>query len=174
MADKGPDRERTLNDITNTGVTAALIGGARVRGWAGAQQLSHPTSVPISGFALSNLHSIGEDDIEDNDALIVAVYMLSVVAVHACTCSCLTSAMVYRKANSLTDDDAPAWALANQRLLKLPWSKFVMGCSCYILSVIVQALHLLEPIPWVRYTTLAVGIMSMSTVVFTAIALRAL
>ena len=35
MVDKGPDRERTLNDITNTGVTAALIGGARVRGWAG-------------------------------------------------------------------------------------------------------------------------------------------
>jgi hypothetical protein len=32
MADKGPDRERTLNDLMNTGVTAALIGGARVHG----------------------------------------------------------------------------------------------------------------------------------------------
>lgn len=48
--DKGPDRERTLNDITNTGVTAALIGGARVRGWAGAQHALSPHLRPNFRF----------------------------------------------------------------------------------------------------------------------------
>ena len=46
MADKVVDRERTLNDITNTGVTAALIGGACVRAWAGAQHALSPLAVP--------------------------------------------------------------------------------------------------------------------------------
>ena len=45
MADKVVDRERTLNDITNTGVTAALIGGACVRAWAGAQHALSPLAV---------------------------------------------------------------------------------------------------------------------------------
>ena len=117
---------------------------------------------------------MGEDDIGEHDALNVIVYMLSFVAVHANTCSCLSSAMLYRKANSLADDDVPVWAQANQRLLKLPWLKFVMGCSCYIISVIFQSLRTLEPIPGVRYTALAIGTMSMSTVVVTAITLRAL
>jgi|TARA_B110001469_G_C9459214_1_gene231499 hypothetical protein len=128
----------------------------------------------MSGFALSNLQSIGEDDIGEHDALNVVVYLLSFVAVHACTCSCLTSAMLYRKANSLTDDDVPVWAQANQLVLKLPWMKFFVGCSCYIISVIFQSLRTLEAIPGVRYTALAIGIMSMSTVVLTAITLRAL
>ena len=49
MADKGPDRERTLNDITNTGVTAALIGGSRACvGGLVLSMLSDPT--PPSRF----------------------------------------------------------------------------------------------------------------------------
>ena len=100
--------------------------------------------------------------------------MLSFIAVHANTCSCLTSAMLYRKANSLPDDDVRVWAQANQRLLKLPWMKFVMGTACYIISVIFITLRTLEPMPGVRYTALAIGIMSMSTVAVTAITLRAL
>ena len=145
---------------------------AREVGWF-SMQLSRPTSGPISGFALSNLHSIGDDDIGDHDVLNLIVYVLSFIAVHANTCSCLTSAMLYRKANALDDDEAPAWARANQRLLKLPWTKFVMGCSCYIISVIFQSLRALEATPGARYTALAIGIMSMSTVVFTALILRA-
>ena len=174
MADKVVDRERTLNDITNTGVTAALIGGACVRAWAGAQHALSPLAVPTVGFALSNLQTIGPDDVGEHDALNTITYMLSFVAVHASTCSCLTSAMLYRKANSLTDDDVPVWAQANQLLLRLPWLKFVMGCSCYIVSVIFQSLATLESFPGVRYTALAIGLMSMSTVVLTAVTLRAL
>ena len=64
--DKGPDRERTLNDITNTGVTAALIGGARVRGLAGAQHALSPHLRPNFRLrAEHNLHRIGGDDIEE-------------------------------------------------------------------------------------------------------------
>ena len=135
---------------------------------------SHPSLSQTVGFALSNLQTIGPDDVGEHDALNTITYMLSFVAVHASTCSCLTSAMLYRKANSLTDDDVPVWAQANQLLLRLPWLKFVMGCSCYIVSVIFQSLATLESFPGVRYTALAIGLMSMSTVVLTAVTLRAL
>ncbi len=135
-----------------------------------------PPPTTQSGFALSNLQGI-EADSDGNivtDTVNVFIYMLSFIAVHANTCSCLTSAMLYRKANSLTDDDVPVRAQANQLLLRLPWLKFVMGCSCYIVSVIFQSLATLESFPGVRYTALAIGLMSMSTVVLTAVTLRAL
>lgn len=64
----GPGRDRILNDVMNTVVAAALIGG----------------------FALGNISgvsTVGEKTIDK------IIYMLSFVAVHACTCSCLTSAM---------------------------------------------------------------------------------
>ena len=43
------------------------------------------------GFALSNLQTIGADDVGEHDALNTITYMLSFVAVHASTCSCLTT-----------------------------------------------------------------------------------
>ena len=60
-------KDQLLNDVTNTGVAAALIGG----------------------FALGNLHSdVSEEPME------ITIYMLSFIAVHACTCSCLTSCLL--------------------------------------------------------------------------------
>ena len=64
----GLDRERLCNDILNTGVMGALIGG----------------------FALSNLQA-GFDTAVTLD---VAIYLTSFIGVHACTCSCVTSALL--------------------------------------------------------------------------------
>ena len=66
--DGGLDRERLCNDILNTGVMGALIGG----------------------FALSNLQA-GFDTAVTLD---VAIYLTSFIGVHACTCSCVTSALL--------------------------------------------------------------------------------
>ena len=60
------NREKMLNDLVNTGVMAALIGG----------------------FALSNL----QRDYDVNNGWDVSIYMTSLIAIHLCTCSCLTSA----------------------------------------------------------------------------------
>ena len=55
------DRDRVCNDQMNTGVVAALIGG----------------------FAYESLR----DGINDGTQLDKAIFMMSLVAVHACTCN---------------------------------------------------------------------------------------
>ena len=136
----GSERDKLLNDVMNTGIAAALVGG----------------------FALGNIQ---ESDRVSENWMDIALYMLSFVAVHACTCSCLTSAMFYRVANMLRSDEVLPWMKSKAILLKLPWYKFAMGCASYILAVIVLAFRALENLPFWRYAALVIGIMSMSTVV---------
>ena len=124
----------------NTGVTAALIGG----------------------FALSNLQGTVEDE-----WLAVIAYLLSFASVHACTCACLTSAMLYRHANMLGEEEAAAWANCHKLMISMPWYKFAMGCSSYIISVIVMSLTALEATDVARWLALVIGIMSVSTVLMT-------
>ena len=104
------DRERLLNDIANTGVMGALIGG----------------------FALSNVQM----EYDMAVGLEVAIYLCSFVTVHACTCSAVTAALLFRVANALPDSRAPRWAAQNAVLLKLPMMKFGVGCLFYLLSVV--------------------------------------
>ena len=53
----------------------------------------------------------------------VIIYMLSFISIHSCTCSCLTSAMLYRYGNVLSDDDIVGWAKRYPKLLLLPFQK---------------------------------------------------
>ena len=57
----------------------------------------------------------------------VAIYLMSVIGVHANTCSCLTSALLYRVANALDDRDVEAWAGHYSFFLSLPTIKFGIG-----------------------------------------------
>lgn len=132
------DRERLLNDILNTGVNGALIGG----------------------FALGNMQM--EYDSPEWPRLDVAIYMTSFVGVHACTCACVTSALLYRVANGLPDLAAPDWAEKNRILLMMPITKFGMGCVSYLCSVVLISFRDLEAILFWQYVALAVGLMSMS------------
>ena len=132
------DRERLLNDILNTGVNGALIGG----------------------FALGNMQM--EYESPEWPQLDVAIYMTSFVGVHACTCACVTSALLYRVANRLPDLAAPDWAQKNKMLLMMPMAKFGMGCIAYLCSVVLISYRDLEAISVWRYIALAVGLMSMS------------
>ncbi len=93
-------------------------------------------------------------------------YVLSAVAVHGCTCSCLTSAFIYRTLNCMHDDEAAPWASRHRWLLMMPFAKFVFGCACYLLTVIVLSYETLEGIDGgtAQIVCLVVGIMSMSSV----------
>ena len=96
------DRERLSNDLLNTSVMAALVGG-----FALGTLLASP--VPEEGPLR------GKYDIW--------IYLLSFIAVHANTCSALTSAFIYRKANAMADEDIDAWAQKYRFLLQLPMGK---------------------------------------------------
>merc|ERR1711881_299375 len=85
-----PDRERISNDVLNTSVMAALVGG----------------------FALGNLSAPSSESSFD-----VAIYMTSFIAVHACTCSALTSAFVYRTVNNMEDSHVEAWATKHGKIV---------------------------------------------------------
>ena len=63
-----------------------------------------------------------------NTFIDVAIYMCNVVAVHACTCSCLMSAFLYQKANGLGPEVVSRWASDCKIMLKVPVVKFSFGC----------------------------------------------
>lgn len=140
-------KETVLNDVTNTGVMAALIGG----------------------FALSCLQSTDFRLYEsDHSTMDEIIYVLLVFAVHACTCSALTSAFLYREANVLEDGrEIQAWAEKHWMLLMMPIAKFGMGCASYIISVIFLSFRTLEEVAVTRSIAVSIGIASMSTVVMT-------
>ena len=95
------------------------------------------------------------------------IYLASCFAVHACTCSALTSALLYRVAVRMDDEAVPAWAKAHPLLLMLPLGKFGMGCVSYLASVILLSFRDLDHSAWTQYACLAIGLMSMSTVFMT-------
>jgi hypothetical protein len=140
----GPgDKEQVLNDITNTGVMAALIGG----------------------FALSNMQA--NDFLHEESMLDTATYLLLTFAVHACTCSALTSAVLYREVNMMAQPAVRAWADTNWMLLLMPMGKFGMGCVAYIVSVLFASYRALEQVPVSQGLALFIGLASLSTVVLT-------
>eukprot|EP01043_Picozoa_sp_COSAG02_P055029 COSAG02_NODE_6321_length_3652_cov_2.413453_2_plen_212_part_00 len=141
----GVDRERLLNDILNTGVMGALIGG----------------------FALSNV----QQKYDMGVTLDLGIYMCSFVAVHACTCSAVCAALLYRVANALSDRETPRWAAKNAALLKLPMMKFAFGCLTYLLSVVLISWRDLEAVEGWQIAALIIGVMSMSMTLGIAIVL---
>jgi len=147
------DRERLCNDLVNTGVTAALVGG----------------------FALGNLQNLGTklqpdgSPASDQRNAQIAVYMLSVLSVHLCTCSALMSAFLYQKANGLHEDVVAVWFQEHEWITSVPFTKFVMGCMCYLASVLfLSFFDLMHVSPIMSYAALAIGVMSVMSVLMTA------
>jgi hypothetical protein len=137
------DRERLTNDLLNTAVMAALIGG----------------------FALSNITAPNEED--DGDWWLSAdiwVYLLYLMAVHACTCSALISAFLYAAVNQMQDDAVEEWAKNYWLLLYVPMIKFVMGVMAYMVSIIVASWRDLEGYSAPQGIALAMGIMGVTSV----------
>jgi hypothetical protein len=79
------------------------------------------------------------------------------------------SALLYRKANGLHDDEIGAWAKKNHFLLHLPMVKFGLGCICYLLGVICLTYRDLGAHAGLRYASLGIGAVSISASCMTAI-----
>ena len=108
------DRERLLNDLTNTGVIGALIGG----------------------FALGALPLL-KDDATNHDSLIEQSRQCAMtLSVHLCTFAAICSALMYRKANMLADDHTAADFAAKLGFIQhLPFMSLRAGVICYIAGV---------------------------------------
>lgn len=144
-------KESVLNDVTNTGVMAALIGG----------------------FALSAVQSNTTDWEADYVATIdTIIYLLTIFSVHSCTCSALTSALLYRTVNTQVESKTAQWAERNWMLLIMPMAKFAMGTVAYIFSVLLSSYRTLEADPGPQLIACSIGIMSFLTVVGTMIVLQ--
>ena len=139
------DRDRVCSDVLNTSVMAALVGG----------------------FVLGNMQPSGSNTLDH------VIYLASCLSVHACTCSALTSALMYRVVVRMEDDSVPRWAASHPLLLLLPLAKFGMGCVAYLLSVILISFRDLEESAAFQYACLVIGVMSMSTV-FATVAVLAM
>jgi len=119
------DRERLLNDLTNTGVIAALLGG----------------------FALSclsiDLEPYGAHTKSSDTTLAVigtCYWMVAFLAAHVCTLSAASSALLYRKINLLSDETALPWLQQNKRLKKMPLVCFMIGIKLYEVSIVLFGL----------------------------------
>ena len=139
--------EQLMNDIMNTGMMGALLGG----------------------FALGTVQSGGpcssEPDDDPTDAcesIELWIYMTGFIAVHACTCSAITSCLLYRIANALKEDEVAAWKTDHRYILAMPMVKFAMGALSYLMSVILMSWRDLEAAPQTQEIAMAIGIMSMS------------
>lgn len=138
-------KEVVLNDVTNSGVISALVGG----------------------FALSNVQNLDLSHTESD--LHEVNYILLYFAVHSCTCSALTSAILYRTLNLMSEDAVAVWCerRISQRILAMPMIKFVLGATAYIISVICMAMIDLADTPFYRTLALIIGIASPATVAMT-------
>ena len=130
-------REQLCNDQINTGVTAALIGG----------------------FALSNVQAGFSIDNLDEEAYgaQLAIYLMSFVSVHACTCSALMSCIIYSVINKLDEDAVCNWGRAHPMMITVPLIKFGMGCAFYIFSILVIAWKDLEGSMAAQVAAMVVG-----------------
>ena len=129
-------RERLCNDVLNTSVMAALIGG----------------------FALGSLAAPGDNLLDQ------ITYLTAYIAVHACTCSALTSAFIYGAVNNMEEAAVEPWAKKQKMLLMLPMLKFIAGSMAYMISVILASWRDLHGLTVFRLISMAVGIMSVASV----------
>ena len=141
--------ERLRDDQMNTGVIAALLGG----------------------FALSNswemeIHEM--DDPTDKSNIYVVAYVLAICAVHCCTCSALVSAFLYRALTQQTSSHRGVqWMEKHSVLRHLPWTKFMIGVLCYLVSVALVAWTTLEFNSVAQYLTLLLAICGCAIAMYT-------
>lgn len=136
--------EKLRDDQMNTGVISALLGG----------------------FALTNSWEM--EVAQGDNTIYVAAYCLAILAVHACTCSALISAFLYRAlTQQSTCRKGVEWMERHSVLQMVPWYKFLCGTLCYVISVCLVAWSTLEVSTAGRTITLLAGLIGCSFVLYT-------
>lgn len=132
--------EHYREDMVNTGVVAALLGGF---------SLTNSWEMEMSG---SNLDTV--------------TYVIAIIAVHVSTCSALTSAFLYRSLTISDPKDAVQWMESHPTIASLPYLKFVSGVITYMVSVVLVAWKQLEDVPTAKHFTLVFGISAVCSTLY--------
>jgi len=131
------DYDKYRDDQLNTGVIAALLGG----------------------FALTNSW---EMELSSGNTLDYVMYVLAILAVHMCTCSAITSAVLYRVLTYNDPEQGVMWMKKHSFLASVPFKKFVIGTCSYIISVFLVAWKELSDETVARFVALSIGLISAS------------
>ncbi len=124
-------------DMVNTGVVAALLGGF---------SLTNSWEMEMSGSILDTV-----------------TYVIAIICVHVCTCSALTSAFLYRSLTISDPKEAVRWMDSHPTIASLPYFKFVAGVITYMASVILVAWKQLEDVPKAKQFTFFSGLCAVSS-----------
>ena len=127
-------------DMVNTGVVAALLGGF---------SLTNSWEMEMSGSVLDTV-----------------TYVIAIICVHVCTCSALTSAFLYRSLTISDPKEAVRWMDSHPTIASLPYLKFVGGVITYMASVILVAWKQLEDEPKAKQFTLFAGLCAVCSTLY--------
>ena len=126
----------------------------------------------VSGFSLGRLKRIevGTNG-ELKDAEDPIVYLLLIVAVHMCTCSLLSSILLYRRIVGTTDTDLALMEgqLFWKFMFRLPLISFAVGGLAYVCSVVVISFRdsNVDKARWVQISSVVIGVCSIFMLLFT-------
>jgi len=141
--------DKLRDDQMNTGVIAALLGG----------------------FALTNSWEMDvAQHTEGSECTKIGIvsYCLAILVVHACTCSALVPAFLYRLlTQQKTCQKGVEWMKRHYVLEHIPWHFFLMGALFYVVSVCLVAWSNLEVSITGRLVTIAGGMVSCDILAYT-------
>ena len=130
------DYDKYREDQLNTGVISALI----------------------SGFNLINSWELERQ----GNKIDTITYVSAISAVHACTCSALTSAFIYRALTLSDPGKAVLWMKKHNFSAKMPIIKFIGGTMFYLISVVLVAWKGLSDEFEAKVASFAIGAISAS------------
>ena len=117
----------------------------------------------VSGFSLGRLAKVDGNNSHDS-----WIYLLLICAIHLCTCSLLSSVLIYRRVVMSTPDELAKmeqmtfWKI----MFAFPLLKFAAGLVCYLTSVIIISSRDTEG-NWINVPVVVIGICSLGMVLFT-------
>ena len=117
----------------------------------------------VSGFSLGRLGKV--DGTNSHDSWI---YLLLICAIHLCTCSLLSSVLIYRRIVTATPDELARMEQTTfwKVMFAFPLLKFAAGLVCYLTSVIIISSRDTEG-NWINTPVILIGICSLAMVMFT-------
>lgn len=117
----------------------------------------------VSGFSLGRLGKVEGDNSHDS-----WIYLLLICAIHLCTCSLLSSVLIYRRLVIATPDELARMEQMTfwKVMFVFPLLKFAAGLVCYLTSVIIISSRDTEG-NWINVPVVVIGICSLGMVLFT-------
>jgi hypothetical protein len=149
------DRERIMNDLTNTGVIAALMGGFALSSMqldlngygAGANATTEMyrqlgSLFWLVAFAAAHLWFVSMSIPYTRVSYLcgLARVLTERNVTYGSTLSAAASALLYRKINMLEEDQVGIWLQQNRRLYKIPYASFLVGTKMYEIDIVLFGL----------------------------------